>query len=93
MLLKIHIFSSILINLTQLLTIATKLRVISIYLSIFMGGSDVKESAAVQKTQVQFLGLEDPLENIYKIKYMFSSLTLCDPMYCSPPGSSVHGIL
>ena len=20
-------------------------------------------------------------------------LTLCDPMYCSPPGSSVHGIL
>ena len=71
MLLKIHIFSSILINLTQLLTIATKLRVISIYLSIFMGGSDVKESAAVQKTQVQFLGLEDPLENIYKIKCMF----------------------
>ena len=22
-----------------------------------------------------------------------SCLTLCDPMYCSPPGSSVHGIL
>ena len=23
----------------------------------------------------------------------FSHLTLCDPMNCSPPGSSVHGIL
>ena len=22
-----------------------------------------------------------------------SCLTLCDPMYCSPPSSSVHGIL
>ena len=22
-----------------------------------------------------------------------SSLTLCDPMDCSPPGSSLHGIL
>jgi len=22
-----------------------------------------------------------------------SCLTLCDPMYCSPPGSPVHGIL
>ena len=21
-----------------------------------------------------------------------SCLTLCDPMYCSPPGSSIHGI-
>ena len=58
-----------------------------------MGGSDVKESAAIQKTQFQSLGLEDPLENIYKVKYMFSSLTLCDPMHCSPPGSSVRGIL
>ena len=26
-------------------------------------------------------------------KSLQSSLTLCDPMDCSPPGSSVHGIL
>ena len=26
-------------------------------------------------------------------KSLQSWLTLCDPMYCSPPGSSVHGIL
>ena len=25
--------------------------------------------------------------------YLQSSLTLCDPMDCSPPGSSVHGVL
>ena len=26
-------------------------------------------------------------------KSLRSCLTLCDPMDCSPPGSSVHGIL
>ena len=26
-------------------------------------------------------------------KWLRSCLTLCDPMDCSPPGSSVHGIL
>ena len=26
-------------------------------------------------------------------KSLQSCLTLCDPLYCSPPGSSVHGIL
>ena len=25
--------------------------------------------------------------------YMCACMTLCDPMNCSPPGSSVHGIL
>ena len=25
-------------------------------------------------------------------KLLQSCLTLCDPVYCSPPGSSVHGI-
>ena len=25
--------------------------------------------------------------------YVFSCIQLCDPMDCSPPGSSVHGIL
>ena len=30
-----------------------------------------------------------------KVKVLVTQLcpTLCDPMYCSPPGSSVHGIL
>ena len=28
-----------------------------------------------------------------KVKVTQSCLTLCDPMDCSPPGSSVHGIL
>ena len=28
-----------------------------------------------------------------KVLVIQSSLTLCDPMDCSPPGSSVHGIL
>ena len=27
------------------------------------------------------------------VKLLQSCLTLCDPMDCSPPGSSVHGIL
>ena len=25
--------------------------------------------------------------------YLFTIYTLCDPMDCSPPGSSVHGFL
>ena len=29
----------------------------------------------------------------YCAKLLQSCLTLCDPMDCSPPGSSVHGIL
>ena len=32
--------------------------------------------------------------NVYVcVKVTQSCLTLCDPMDCSPPGSSVHGIL
>ena len=33
--------------------------------------------------------------NVEKVKVLVaqSCLTLCDPMDCSPPGSSVHGIL
>ena len=29
----------------------------------------------------------------HSVKVTQSCLTLCDPMHCSPPGSSVHGIL
>ena len=28
-----------------------------------------------------------------RAKLLQSCLTLCNPMYCSPPSSSVHGIL
>ena len=50
--------------------------------------------------------LPSPRVSIYKVKVMLltsqgvkfttvvhSCLTLCDPMECSPPGSSVHGIV
>ena len=30
---------------------------------------------------------------VAKVKVSLSCLTLCDPMDCSLPGSSVHGIL
>ena len=30
---------------------------------------------------------------IYTVKSLQSCPTLCDPMDCSPPGSSIHGIL
>ena len=31
------------------------------------------------------------MTNLVKAKVAHSCLTLCDPMNCSPPGSSVHG--
>ena len=79
----------------------------------------VKNLPAIQETQVQPLGQEDPLEKgmamhssilAWRIpmdkgawwatvhaaataaKSLQSCLTLCDPMDCSPPHSSVHGI-
>ena len=41
----------------------------------------VKSLPAMQETWVRSLSWEDPLEK---------GLTLCDPLDCSPPGSSVH---
>ena len=32
-------------------------------------------------------------EKVMKVLVTQSCLTLCDPKNCSPPGSSVHGIL
>ena len=32
-------------------------------------------------------------EGLTLAKLLQSCLTLCDPMDCSPPGASVHGIL
>ena len=42
------------------------------------------KTQTVQVKQVYFIA--------YKL-YSINCLTLCDPMDCSPPGSSVHGIL
>ena len=38
-------------------------------------------------------GLSGELHPYVSAKSLQSCLTLCDPMDCSPPGSSVHGIL
>ena len=35
----------------------------------------------------------NPKQEVVRAKLLQSCLTLCDPMDCSPPGSSVHGIL
>ena len=42
-----------------------------------------------------FIFLSLPSSPLWKVKVLAtqSCLTLCDPMDCSPPGSSVHGIL
>ena len=43
---------------------------------------------------VRRLGLvEEGPESKVKVSVTQSCPTLCDPMDCSPPGSSVHGIL
>jgi len=40
------------------------------------------------------LGLLDPFHSAFvRAKLLWSWRTLCHPMDCSPPGSSVHGIL
>ena len=38
---------------------------------------------------------DDPINVVVKLKMLVtqSCLTLCDPLDCKPPGSSVHGIL
>ena len=36
---------------------------------------------------------EDPFRGLVKMKVTQLRWTLCDPMDCRPPGSSVHGIL
>ena len=52
--------------------------------------------------RIKYLGINLPKEtkDLYAenyacmhVKSLQSCVTLCDPMDCSPPGSSVHGIL
>ena len=42
---------------------------------------------------VAFLSRERAVVCVYEVLVAQSYLTLCDPMDCSLPGSSVHGIL
>ena len=39
-----------------------------------------------------FINLSFKITRVYGCSFTQSSLTLCDPMDCSPSGSSVHGI-
>ena len=56
---------------------------------------DDKESAAISpktfKTKVN--ELRQKKKKKVKVLFAQSCPTLCDPMDCTPPGSSVHGIL
>ena len=60
-----------------------------------------KNPPAMWETWVRFLGWEDSLKKgkathssllAWRIPVVQSCLTLCDPMDCSLPGSSVHGV-
>ena len=51
---------------------------------------------AAVKYVVQYYPLQSPRWTLHLYAYVLvtqSCLTLCDPMDCSPPGCSVHGIL
>ena len=54
----------------------------------------VKSLLQMQETQVQSPGQEDPLkeEMASESEVAQLCLTLSDPMDCSRPGSSIHGI-
>ena len=60
-----------------------------------------KNPPAMWETWVRFLGWEDSLKKgkathssllAWRIPVVQSCPTLCDPMDCSLPGSSVHGV-
>ena len=54
-----------------------------------------EEPGGLQSMELQRGGLNWVTEHLRWMcaKLLQSCLTLCDPMDCSPPGSSVHGIL
>ena len=47
----------------------------------------------LSRTQLNDAFLEDTNLTTVRVKLLQSCPTLCNPMNCSPPGSSVHGIL
>ena len=53
---------------------------------IFKGQAELEEGSFHQKS------MADDFDRV-KVLVAQSCLTLCDPMVCSPPGFSVHGIL
>ena len=66
---------------------------------LFGGSKPLLSSALGSRDGDQKVQEEGPkceiirLSRKVKVKVAQSCLTLCDPMACSPPGSSVHGIL
>ena len=65
-------------------------------LGAFQVAQWVKNPPAIQETQVQSLGQEDPLDQCMKVKSESEVAQLCptlsDPMDGSLPGSSINGI-
>ena len=55
----------------------------------FLGGSEDKQSAAMRKTWVQSLGLEDPLE---KEMAIHASILAWRITSTEPGGATVHGV-
>ena len=60
-------------------------------ISILVSISHFQINSVPPKTSVLSGGVVKILD--VKVKVVQLCLTLCDPMDCSPPGSSVHGIL
>ena len=59
--------------------------------SFYRGSSWPRDQTWVSCMQADALPSE--LIGKHKVKVTQLCLTLCDPMNCSPPGSSIHGIL
>ena len=53
--------------------------------------SSINISASIPKIGVDFENIA--MMTLFYVLSYFSCIRLCDPMDCSPPGSSVHGIL
>ena len=61
-------------------------------IGLYLPSFNTKERAQSQQQRHQIEGAVS-LAHCMHAKLLQSSPTVCDPMDCSPPGSSVHGIL
>ena len=58
---------------------------------IFLGSKIIANSNYNHEIERHLLLGRKAMTNLVKAKVAHWCLTLCDPMNCSPPGSSVHG--